>query len=57
MGDRDAVGGGWEIRVLKDSPETKDLRMWRLINAFGKVRQGILENRKIKKVRSKRECI
>jgi hypothetical protein len=32
-------------------------RMWRLINAFGKVRQGKLENQKIKKVRSKPECI
>ena len=32
-------------------------RMWRLINAFGKVRQGILENKKINKVRSKPECI
>ena len=32
-------------------------RMWRLINAFGKVRQGILENKKIKLLRSKPECV
>jgi len=32
-------------------------RMWRLINAFGKVRQGILQNKNIKKVRSKPECV
>ena len=32
-------------------------RMWRLINAFGKVRQGILENKNIKIARSKPECV
>jgi len=32
-------------------------RMWRLINAFGKVRQGILENKKINNLRSKPECL
>jgi hypothetical protein len=32
-------------------------RMWRLINAFGKVRQGILQNKNIKKVRSKPESV
>jgi hypothetical protein len=32
-------------------------RMRRLINAFGKVRQGILENKKINNLRSKPECV
>jgi hypothetical protein len=32
-------------------------RMWRLINAFGKVRQGILQKKDVKKIRSKPECI
>jgi len=32
-------------------------RMWRLINAFGKIREGILQNKKINKVRSKPECV
>jgi hypothetical protein len=32
-------------------------RMWRLINAFGKVRQGVLQKKDVKKIRSKPECI
>jgi hypothetical protein len=32
-------------------------RMWRLINAFGKVRQGILQKKDVRKVRSKQECV
>lgn len=32
-------------------------RMWRLINAFGKVRQGILQKKEIKKIRTKPECV
>jgi hypothetical protein len=32
-------------------------RLWRLINAFGKVRQGALEKKDVKKIRSKPECI
>jgi hypothetical protein len=32
-------------------------RMWRLINAFGKVRQGMLQKKDVKKVRSKPECV
>jgi predicted HAD superfamily Cof-like phosphohydrolase len=32
-------------------------RMWRLINAFGKVRQGIMQKKDVRKVRSKQECV
>jgi hypothetical protein len=32
-------------------------RMWRLINAFGKVRQGILQKKDVRKIRSKPECV
>jgi hypothetical protein len=32
-------------------------RMWRLINAFGKVREGILREKEIKAIRSKPECV
>jgi len=32
-------------------------RMWRLINALGKVRQGVLEKKDVKKIRPKPECI
>ena len=32
-------------------------RMWRLINAFGKVRQGILQKKDVKKIRTKPECV
>jgi hypothetical protein len=32
-------------------------RMWRLINAFGKVREGILQENEINYVRSKPECV
>ena len=31
-------------------------RMWRLINAFGKVRQGILQIKDVKKIRTKPQC-
>jgi hypothetical protein len=40
------MGGEWGIRALKDSPAMKDFdfrRMCRLINAFGKVRRGKLQ--------------
>ena len=42
---------------LQRSEDSCLRRMWRLINAFGKVRQGILENKKINNLRSKPECI
>jgi hypothetical protein len=45
------MGGEWGIRVLKDSPAMKDLdfrRMCRLINAFGKVRRGKLQENNLK---------
>jgi hypothetical protein len=32
-------------------------RMWRLINAFEKVRQGVLRKKEIKKTRSKPLCV
>jgi hypothetical protein len=32
-------------------------RMWRLINTFGKVQEGILQRRKFNYVRSKPECV
>ena len=32
-------------------------RMWRLINAFGKVREGILQKKDVKKVRTKPVCV
>ena len=32
-------------------------RMCRLINAFGKVRQGIMQKKDVRKVRSKQECV
>jgi hypothetical protein len=32
-------------------------RMWRLINAFGKVRQGELQKRMLKEIRTKPECV
>jgi hypothetical protein len=46
------VGGEWGIRALKDSPAMKDFnfrRMCRLINAFGKVRRGILQEKDFEK--------
>jgi hypothetical protein len=45
------MGGEWGIRALKDSPALKDLnfrRMCRLINAFGRVRRGILQEKNLK---------
>jgi hypothetical protein len=42
------------LQRLEDSCLT---RMWRLINAFGKVREGILREKEIKRVRSKPECV
>jgi hypothetical protein len=45
------MGGEWEIRALKDSPAMKDSgfrRMCRLINAFGKVRRGELQEKDFK---------
>jgi len=42
----------WGIGVLKDSPAIKDFdfrRLCRLINAFGKVRKGILQIKMLKK--------
>jgi hypothetical protein len=32
-------------------------RLWRLINAFGKVRQGVLEKKDVKNIRAKPVCI
>jgi predicted HAD superfamily Cof-like phosphohydrolase len=32
-------------------------RMWRLINAFGKVRQGALQKKDVKKIRAKPVCV
>ena len=47
-----------ENAMLMQRVEDSSLRrMWRLINAFRKVRQGILQNKNIKKVRSKPECV
>jgi hypothetical protein len=40
--------GGWGIGVREDSTAMKDLdfrRMFRLINAFGNVRKGILQKK------------
>jgi len=32
-------------------------RMWRLINALGKVRQGVLQKKDVRKIRAKPECV
>jgi hypothetical protein len=42
---------------LQRSEDSSLRRMCRLINAFGKIREGILQNKKINKVRSKPECV
>ena len=50
------MSGEWGIRALKGSFPMKDLdfrRMCRLINAFGKVRRGILQEKLLKQIRSK----
>jgi hypothetical protein len=54
------MGGEWGIRVLKDLLAMKDLdfrRMCRLINAFGRVREGILQKKMLEKIRSKPVCV
>jgi len=46
------MGGEWGIRVLKDPPAMKDFhfrRMCCLINAFGKVREGIGKKKMLRK--------
>jgi hypothetical protein len=46
------MGGEWGVRALEGSLAVKDLdfrRMCRLINAFGKVRRGILQEKDFNK--------
>jgi len=54
------MGGGWGISALRVLFAMKDSgfrRMCRLISAFGKVREGILQKKDVKKVRTKPVCV
>jgi hypothetical protein len=47
-----------QTSVLLQRMEDSSLRrLWRLINALGKVRQGVLEKKDVKKIRAKPECV
>jgi hypothetical protein len=42
----------------REAEMTQDLRrLWRLIKAFGKVRQGMLQKKDVKKIRAKPVCV